>query len=327
MEEGQEPPTRILIAVNQSSVTGYPHPSISCSNAFEWTLKKLIRRRCNQDFKLHFLHVQVPDEDGGVELVTSSCQMLCSNRMIWATMHCSVIASSNSVSHDLAYCSFLVEAQFSFSSYHEVTRWAFSLAANCSLESFTVYRSPLQKELVCIEDGKEPNFISFLLLGYPLWWAYNVVLVLNAMQPFLRGCRTMGRTLLMSSLIPIIGDCLLYAQCIAMYTPPSPFLVCGMCLRPISPLGLNMGFSDMDSIFASPDDFRDMKNRDKIRGIHLLEYFVKRCNELGVPCEGWIKKGDPKEVICHEVKEVHPDILVVGSRGLGPFQSLGLFQR
>lgn len=38
----------------------------------------------------------------------------------------------------------------------------------------------------------------------------------------------------------------------------------------------------MDSIFASPDDFRDMKNRDKIRGIHLLEYFVKRCNELGV---------------------------------------------
>jgi len=30
--------------------------------------------------------------------------------------------------------------------------------------------------------------------------------------------------------------------------------------------------------------------------------------------------GDPKEVICHEVKRLRPDLLVVGSRGLGPFQ-------
>lgn len=81
------------------------------------------------------------------------------------------------------------------------------------------------------------------------------------------------------------------------------------------------GFEDMDSIFASPDDFKGMKNRNKIRGLHLVEYFVNRCHEIGVPCEAWIKKGDPKEVICHEVKRVQPDLLVVGCRGLGPFQS------
>ena len=41
-----------------------------------------------------------------------------------------------------------------------------------------------------------------------------------------------------------------------------------------------------------------------------------------VGCQAWIKHGDPKEVICHEVKRVHPDFLVVGSRGLGPFQKV-----
>ncbi|KAI8541473.1 hypothetical protein RHMOL_Rhmol08G0063600 [Rhododendron molle] len=80
------------------------------------------------------------------------------------------------------------------------------------------------------------------------------------------------------------------------------------------------GFDDMDSIYASPDDFKKLNRRNKIRGLHLLEYFVNRCHEIGVPCEAWIKKGDPKEVICHEVNRVQPDMLVVGSRGLGPFQ-------
>ncbi|KAK3405912.1 hypothetical protein EUGRSUZ_K02131 [Eucalyptus grandis] len=76
----------------------------------------------------------------------------------------------------------------------------------------------------------------------------------------------------------------------------------------------------MDSVYASPDDFKSLKQRDKARGIHLLECFVNRCHEIGVQCEAWIKKGDPKEVICHEVKRVKLDLLVVGSRGLGPFQ-------
>nr|GMD01176.1 universal stress protein A-like protein [Ipomoea batatas] len=41
---------------------------------------------------------------------------------------------------------------------------------------------------------------------------------------------------------------------------------------------------------------------------------------VAVSCEAWIKRGDPKDVICHEVQRVHPDLLVVGCRGLGPFQ-------
>ncbi|CAA3001147.1 universal stress A [Olea europaea subsp. europaea] len=135
-------PTRVMVAVNESTIKGYPHPSISSRGAFEWTLKKIVRSNTS-GFKLLFLHVQVPDEDG---------------------------------------------------------------------------------------------------------------------------------------------------------------------------------FDDMDSIFASPEDFASMKHRNKIRGLHLLEYFVKHCHDIGVACEAWIKKGDPKEVICHEVNCVRPDFLVVGNRGLGPFQ-------
>ncbi|KAL6143282.1 PREDICTED: universal stress protein A-like protein [Fragaria vesca subsp. vesca] len=80
------------------------------------------------------------------------------------------------------------------------------------------------------------------------------------------------------------------------------------------------GFDDMDSIYASPEDFKSLKRRDQARGAHLLEFFVERCHAIGVACEAWIKRGDPKEVICHEVKRLQPDLLVVGCRGLGPFQ-------
>ncbi|KAH6781718.1 Adenine nucleotide alpha hydrolases-like superfamily protein [Perilla frutescens var. frutescens] len=137
-------PTRIMVAVNESTIKGYPHASISSRGAFDWTLKKIVRSNTSA-FKLLFIHVQVPDEDG---------------------------------------------------------------------------------------------------------------------------------------------------------------------------------FDDMDSVYASPEDFRTTKCRDKIRGLHLLEYFVKHCHEIGIACEAWIKKGDPKEVICHEVNRVQPDFLVVGSRGLGPFQKV-----
>ena len=58
-----EPPTRVMMGVNESTIRGYPHASISSKGAFEWTLNKIIRNNFS-GFKLLFLHVQVPDEDG-----------------------------------------------------------------------------------------------------------------------------------------------------------------------------------------------------------------------------------------------------------------------
>ncbi|KAL5725124.1 hypothetical protein ACHQM5_008304 [Ranunculus cassubicifolius] len=142
--ESSSAPTRVMLAVNQSSIKGYPHASISSKGAFEWTLNKIIRNNVT-GFKLLFLHVQVPDEDG---------------------------------------------------------------------------------------------------------------------------------------------------------------------------------FEDMDSVYASPDDFRSLRKKNKAKGVHLLEYFVGRCHELGISCESWIKAGDPSQVICLEVRRIQPDLLVLGCRGLGPFQKV-----
>nr|GEX02746.1 universal stress protein A-like protein [Tanacetum cinerariifolium] len=174
----ESPKTRIMMGVNESSMKGYPHASISSKSAFEWTLNKIIQSNTSA-FKLLFLHVQVPDED---ELPIN--------------MH------------------------------------------------------------------------------------------LNNLSLLPHGGRGRGRRAAEA------WD---------------------------SPKGVS-GFDDVDSIYASPEDFRDANRKDKIKGARLLEYFVKRSHESGVACEAWIKKGDPKEVICHEVKRIQPDLLVVGNRGLGPFQ-------
>ena len=56
-------PTRVMVAVNESTIKGKPHPSISSKRAFEWTLEKMVRSNTS-DFKILLLHVHVVDEDG-----------------------------------------------------------------------------------------------------------------------------------------------------------------------------------------------------------------------------------------------------------------------
>lgn len=67
-----------------------------------------------------------------------------------------------------------------------------------------------------------------------------------------------------------------------------------------------LGFDDMDSIYASPEDFKNMKHRDRARALHLLEYFVTRCHEIGVlmyfcfgsVCVCYISFGSLRECVC-----------------------------
>jgi nucleotide-binding universal stress UspA family protein len=80
------------------------------------------------------------------------------------------------------------------------------------------------------------------------------------------------------------------------------------------------GYEDMDSMYTTVNDIRSHHKTEKQKGLALLEYFVKRCNEAEVDCEAWLSKGDPKLVICKEAKERQPDLLVLGSRGLGTLQ-------
>ncbi|TXG54672.1 hypothetical protein EZV62_019928 [Acer yangbiense] len=209
-------PTRVLLAVSESTIKGYPHASISSRGAFEWTIQKIVRSNTS-GFRLHFLHVQVPDEDGSLYLSLS-----------W-----------------LGFRSYLVLSRI---------------------------------------ESQLPVTVRIVVYGVEF---------------------------LVGGIVQITAFWFLEKVSITVFTW---LLVC--CILNFLPLG----FDDMDSIYASPEDFKNVKQRDRIRGLHLLEYFVNRCHEIGLDCKSWIKKGDPKEVICREVQRVQPDLLVVGSRGLGPFQ-------
>lgn len=38
----------------------------------------------------------------------------------------------------------------------------------------------------------------------------------------------------------------------------------------------------MDSVYASPDDFKNKNEKQKIKGLYLLQYFVERSHQVGV---------------------------------------------
>lgn len=47
---------------------------------------------------------------------------------------------------------------------------------------------------------------------------------------------------------------------------------------------------------------------------------MKMNNEEQVKAESIIMNGDPREMICQAAEEMHVDLLVMGSRGLGTFR-------
>ncbi|KAK9156958.1 hypothetical protein Scep_003532 [Stephania cephalantha] len=52
----------------------------------------------------------------------------------------------------------------------------------------------------------------------------------------------------------------------------------------------------------------------------LLSRALKLCKEWPVKAEKMVMEGDPKEMICEAVENTRPDLLVLGSRGLGSLQ-------
>ncbi|KAL3629206.1 hypothetical protein CASFOL_026428 [Castilleja foliolosa] len=84
------------------------------------------------------------------------------------------------------------------------------------------------------------------------------------------------------------------------------------------------GIDDSDSIYASAADIKSPKHKEVLLGLEFLEYFQKQCRDIGLACEAWVKRGDPRKLICSEVKRVQPDLLVVGCsrRGLSFYQKI-----
>lgn len=76
VDMGSSEPTRIMVAVSESTIKGYPHASISSRGAFDWTIEKIVRSNTS-GFKLLIIHVQVPDEDGSLSLSLSLKLRIC----------------------------------------------------------------------------------------------------------------------------------------------------------------------------------------------------------------------------------------------------------
>ena len=59
-------------------------------------------------------------------------------------------------------------------------------------------------------------------------------------------------------------------------------------------------------------------------GQALLQKAQDTCQAVQVECRTRIETGQPRDVICHVAKEEAPDLLVIGSRGLGSVERLML---
>jgi len=82
------------------------------------------------------------------------------------------------------------------------------------------------------------------------------------------------------------------------------------------------GLEELDSVYASPSDFQHLRHKERSKGLALIKTFIKQCHDAEIECEGWVKRGDPKQIICQESRKRQPDILVLGSRGLGTLQRM-----
>ncbi|KAJ0624431.1 putative universal stress protein A family [Helianthus annuus] len=70
-------------------------------------------------------------------------------------------------------------------------------------------------------------------------------------------------------------------------------------------------------MYASAAMVESVRKAQQQNAAQLLSRAFQLCKETKVKSETLILEGNPKEMICQAVEEMHFDLLVVGSRGLG----------
>ncbi|KAI3696825.1 hypothetical protein L6452_29401 [Arctium lappa] len=71
------------------------------------------------------------------------------------------------------------------------------------------------------------------------------------------------------------------------------------------------------SMYASSAMVESIRKAQRENAAGLLSRALKICKEMKIKAETLILEGNPKELICQAVEQMHFDLLVVGSRGLG----------
>ncbi|XP_075512444.1 uncharacterized protein LOC142547959 [Primulina tabacum] len=70
-------------------------------------------------------------------------------------------------------------------------------------------------------------------------------------------------------------------------------------------------------VYATPAVTESVKQAQQQNSAAILRRGLQMCKEKKIKAETLILEGDPKEKICLAAEQLHADILVVGSRGLG----------
>ncbi|XP_073147990.1 uncharacterized protein [Henckelia pumila] len=70
-------------------------------------------------------------------------------------------------------------------------------------------------------------------------------------------------------------------------------------------------------VYATPAVIESVKKSQQQISAAILRRGLQMCKEKKIKAETLILEGDPKEKICVAAEQLHADILVVGSRGLG----------
>ncbi|KAI8335382.1 hypothetical protein BC941DRAFT_472031 [Chlamydoabsidia padenii] len=73
--------------------------------------------------------------------------------------------------------------------------------------------------------------------------------------------------------------------------------------------------------YINPSGFvEELDSQKREESVALLKEYVHWLREKNIACQAIALIGDPKEEIIRKVKEIKADILVMGSRKLGPFK-------
>ncbi|CAN6439950.1 unnamed protein product [Victoria cruziana] len=70
-------------------------------------------------------------------------------------------------------------------------------------------------------------------------------------------------------------------------------------------------------VYVTPVVIQSVKRGQEQNSARLLGRALALCNEKNVTAETMTIEGDPKEMICQVAEQVHADLVIVGSRGLG----------
>ncbi|XP_021682313.2 universal stress protein A-like protein [Hevea brasiliensis] len=71
------------------------------------------------------------------------------------------------------------------------------------------------------------------------------------------------------------------------------------------------------AFYTPPAVMESVKKGQEGNSVAIVSRGAKMCSEKMIKSETLILEGDPKDMICQAIEQMHVDLLVVGSRGLG----------